>query len=385
MAVSRSSPERQPSVGRVARPAVALAAMAVLAFNLRTPTASLPPLLGDVDGALGLSGAATGLLTALPVLCMALCAPAAQRLAHRVGREAATSWAIGLVGAGALLRLGGGAAIVLFAGTLVAGVGIAVCGVTLPGIVKDRFPSRPGAATAAYTVPMMLGAAAAPALAVPLARSLGSWQASLASWSLPALLAAVLWAPLAARASRRRLLAPTAAGRLPWRSRSAWLLAGFLSVQSILAYGYLAWLAPAYQSRGWSAAGTGALLGVLHLAQLATALALPALADLSRDRRPALLGAVSCTLVGAGVLFAAPAAAPWAATTVLGLGLGGGFSLALVVMADLAATPAAAARLAAMTFLVCYSAASLAPILVGAAHDASGGYAMPFGALTLVA
>src|SRR3954452_6020453 len=102
MASSRSSSERRPLAG--ARPALALVALAVLAFNLRTPTASLPPLLGDVQGALGLSGAATGLLTALPVLCMALCAPAAQRLAHRIGRETATLWAIGLGGAGAPLR-----------------------------------------------------------------------------------------------------------------------------------------------------------------------------------------------------------------------------------------------------------------------------------------
>src|SRR4051812_39244759 len=381
MASSRSSSKRRPLAG--ARPALALVALAVLAFNLRTPTASLPPLLGDVQGALGLSGAATGLLTALPVLCMALCAPAAQRLAHRVGRETATLWAIALVAVGALARLGGGAAGVLYAGTLVAGIGIAVSGVTLPGIVKERFPDRPGAATAAYSVPMMLGAALAPALAVPLARSLGSWQASLASWCVPALLAAALWAPLA-RGTRRP--AGPAAGRLPWRSRGAWLLAGFLSAQSMLAYAYLAWLAPAYESRGWPTARTGALLGVLHLAQLATALALPPLADrAARDRRPVLLGAVTCTVAGAGVLFAAPGFAPWAATTVLGLGLGGGFSLALVIMADLAASPAAAARLAAMTFLLCYSAAALAPVAVGAIHDATGGYALPFGALTLVA
>src|SRR4051812_21496770 len=134
MASSRSSSERRPLAG--ARPALALVALAVLAFSLRTPTASLPPLLGDVDRALGLSGAAAGLLTALPVLCMALCAPAAQKLAHRLGGEPATLVAIALVGAGALLRLGGGAASILFAGTLVAGVGIAVCGVTLPSIVK---------------------------------------------------------------------------------------------------------------------------------------------------------------------------------------------------------------------------------------------------------
>ena len=70
---------------------------------------------------------------------------------------------------------------------------------------------------------------------------------------------------------------------------------------------------------------------------------------------------------------------------VLGLGLGGGFSLALVVLADIAATPASAAGLAAMTFLICYSTAALSPVLVGAARDATGGFAVPFAALTLVA
>jgi cyanate permease len=38
-----------------------------------------------------------------------------------------------------------------------------------------------------------------------------------------------------------------------------------------------------------------------------------------------------------------------------------------------------------MTFLICYSAAALAPVLAGALHDASGGYSAPFGALALVA
>ena len=114
------------------------------------------------------------------------------------------------------------------------------------------------------------------------------------------------------------------------------------------------------------------------------ALALPALADRSHDRRPALIAAVSCTVAGAGVLFAEPEAAPWAATLVLGLGLGGGFSLALLLLADFAASPAAAAGLAAMAFLVCYSAASLAPVLVGAAQDVTGDFAVPFAALVLV-
>jgi CP family cyanate transporter-like MFS transporter len=174
---------------------------------------------------------------------------------------------------------------------------------------------------------------------------------------------------------------------LPWRSHGAWLLAGFLTVQSVLAYAYLAWLAPAFQSRGWSAGASGALLGVLQLAQLITALVLPALADLSksRDRRPALVGAVSCTVLGVGVLFAAPDAAPWATTVVLGLGLGGGFSLALVVLADFAASGPAASRLAAMAFCICYSVAAAAPVVLGAVRDATGTYTIAFALLVALA
>jgi CP family cyanate transporter-like MFS transporter len=103
-----------------------------------------------------------------------------------------------------------------------------------------------------------------------------------------------------------------------------------------------------------------------------------------RDRRPVLVGAVACTAIGAVMLFADPGASPWVATTILGFGLGGGFSLALVVLADMSASPAAASRLAAMTFLVCYSAASLAPVLVGALHDATRGYGAPFGVLAFL-
>ena len=158
-------------VAATRRSALLLGAVFVVALNLRTTPASLPPLLTEIQSALGLSGAAAGLLTALPVLCMALCSPPAQRIAHRFGREVTLFAAVGLVAAGTLAR---GLPGLLFAGTVVAGVGIAAVGVILPGIVKDRFPRRPAVATAAYSVPMMLGAATAPTLAVPLSVALGS-------------------------------------------------------------------------------------------------------------------------------------------------------------------------------------------------------------------
>jgi CP family cyanate transporter-like MFS transporter len=271
----------------------------------------------------------------------------------------------------------------LLVATQLAGIGVAVAGVTIPGLVKDRFPARPGAVTGAYSVAMMLGAAIAATLTVPLLDLLGSWQASLAAWALPALLAAAIWTPVTLRHNEPE--EDEAPGRLPWRSRPAWLLAGFLSLQSSLAYAIIAWLPPAYEARGWSPAAAGALLGACNLAQLGSALVLPTLTDRSHDHRRMVMAIVVCSVIGMAWLFAFPGVLPWVATAVLGLGLGGGFSLGLVHVVDYAADAGASSRLTAMVFLISYTAAAVVPVAVGVLRDLSGGFTVPFGLLLILA
>ncbi len=383
----RAHVSRSPAAGGASRvhPALLVVALVLLACNLRTTVASLPPLLEAIERDLELSGVAAGLLTALPVGCMALFAPLAHRLAHRFGREATALAAAALVAVGNGLRVWGGQAMVLFAATFVAGVGVAVTGVVLPGLVKDLFPARAGAMTGVYSVAMMLGAAGAAAAAVPLARLLGSWQASLGSWLVPAALGAAAWLAVTVRINQPEPDEEAHPGRLPWRRGPAWLLASFFSLQAALAYAVLGWLAPAYQARGWSAAAAGALLAVNNLAQLTAALVLPALTDRLPDRRPVLVAAVSLTVAGCAWLLVLPDTLPWVASIVVGFGLGGGFSLALVRVVDYAANPAASSRLVAMVFLVGYSVAAVAPVLVGALRDATGGFTVPFAVLTTMA
>ena len=361
--------------------------LVLVALSLRTTVTSLPPLAVEIRRDLGLSAAAIGLLTSLPVLCMALLGVVAHRLVGRWGREATTLAAIVCVAAGNGLRAAGDDVAVLFAATLLAGVGVAAGGVMLPGLVKAAFPRRFGAATAASSVAMLLGAAIAGALAVPLERLLGSWEASFGFWALPALPAVVAWTWLARRRDGSPAPVRAPASALPWRAPAAWLLGAFFALQSSLGYAYLAWLPAAYEDRGWTQATAGGLVGVLHLAQLVTALLLPLLATRrgGRDRRPALLGAAALTVTGAIWLFALPDALPWAATTVVGLGLGGGFSLTLLLIVDYARDAGASTGLAAMTFLVGYSVAALAPLAIGALHDGFGGYGVPFAALALLA
>lgn len=360
-------------------------ALVLLAVNLRTTVGSLPPLLSHVERDLGLSGAAAGLLTAVPVICMAWAAPAAHRVAHRYGREATALASVVLIAIGNGVRLEGMHAPVLFGGTFLAGLGIAACGVVLPGIVKELFEGREGRASAMYIVAMMIGAGVAGAVSVPLEGLLGSWSAALAAWALPAILAAVVWVPVVARLNERESEAESHPGRLPLRSRPAWLLAAFFSAQASIAYAYMGWLSPAYEARGWSAASAGLLFGVYNLTQFVTALVLPTLADRSSDRRPVILFAVGLTTLGSLWLWALPEVLPWAAVVTIGLGLGGGFSLALLVVVDYSTDPGASSRLAAMVFLVGYSAGAVVPVITGALRDATGGFGLPFGLLAAVA
>ncbi|HEX6918600.1 MAG TPA: MFS transporter [Actinomycetes bacterium] len=364
-------------------------AIFLVALNLRAALASLPPLMHTIEHDLGLSGAVAGLLTTLPVLCMGVFAPLAQRLAHAVGREATVAVALVALLVGLLLRLGGGALPLLMVSTLLAGAGIALCGTVLPGIVKEFFAHRPGVVTGVYLLAMMVGATAAAAGSVPLADLLGSWQASLAVWAVPAVVGLIAWLPVVRAVNDREEPEDSDDGRapvgpLPWRSVTAWLLASYLALQSWGFYSQLAWVAPSYEARGWSARDAGLLMAVWSIVQLVSGVTAPALADRVRDRRLLLAGSISCALAGLVGITVAPGAAPVLWVVLMGLGQGGGFALGLVKLVDYAPSPAASARLSALVFLVSYSAASLGPLVFGAMRDASHGFAAPFAVLVAV-
>jgi CP family cyanate transporter-like MFS transporter len=361
-----------------------LLAIMLVAVNLRVALASLPPLVHTIQAALGLSGAGAGLLTTLPVLCMGVFAPASQRLAHAIGREATVGVALVLLLLGTLMRLAGSVFGLLLLSTFVAGVGVALCGTVLPGIVKEFFADRPGIVTGVYLLAMMVGATAASALAVPLSHLLGSWQRSLAAWSVLALIGLLAWLPVVRAVNDHDGPGPEPASALPWRSCTAWLLASYLAMQSFGFYSQLAWIPPSYEDRGWTANDAGLLLAVWSIVQLASGLGVPILADRMADRRPLLAASIVSGLAGLVGVLVAPDAAPVIWVALMGLGQGGGFAVGLVKLVDYAPSPAASARLSALVFLVSYSTASLGPLVFGVLHDATDGFTVPYALLAVV-
>jgi CP family cyanate transporter-like MFS transporter len=350
-----------------------------VALNLRPAIAAVPPLLDAIQADLGLSATGAGLLTALPVVCMGVFAPAGTALGRRVGRETAVSCALALVAFGTLVRGLGESMVPLYGGTLVAGVGIAMGGALLPGVVKAWFPARAGAVTGLYTAGLVAGAMLASAATVPLSHVLGGgWAAAIAAWGLLAVAALVAWVPATRRL--RATAEPPAPGRLrlPWGSGVAWRITLYMGSQSLLYYAALTWLSPLYLAAGWSASRAGLLLGLFSLTQVFSALAVPAMVDRTGDHRPWVALCVGTATAMLAALGLVPTAAPWAWAALLGLGVGGMFALALTMLVRQASTPAAAARLSGMALLVGYLIAATGPVLAGAVYDAVGSYRAPF-------
>jgi MFS transporter, CP family, cyanate transporter len=358
------------------------AAVILVAANLRPVITSVPPIVDGLAAEFGLSAVAAGALTTVPVLCMGLFAPVASVAARRLGDTAVLAGAVALIALGAAARATGGL-VGLYAGTALAGLGIAVAGALLPAVVRAAAPDRVGPVTGLYTAALIGGALLAAGSTEPLRTGLGlSRQAVLGLWAVPAVVAVVVWltVPRSARAAAGGRI------RLPWRSRAAWLGAAFMGAQSLLFYGALAWLAAAYIDRGMTAHEAGLLLALFSATQVVSAFGLPALVHRYGHPRRWLGASVALTASALFLVALAPdpvAAAPWLWAGLMGLGMGGNLSMALVVLTQLAPSPREASAYTGMAFLIGYLVAAAGPVALGTLTDATGGYTVPFLALAV--
>lgn len=357
-------------------PAVLLA-IVLLAVNLRTVIASLPPLLPDIRRDLELSATVAGLLTTLPLLCFGALAPVARRIGHHLPLEAILVGCVGVTALAAALR-GIGTTPALFAGSLLAGAAVAIAQTALPVLIHIAFPAAVGPLMGGYSMALTMGATLGAGIAVPLQEALdGSWAASLALWAVPAALAAAVWLPPALRT--RTMIS----GREPEplrREPLAWSVALYFGTQSAAFYATLAWLPEILESEGWSARAGGALLALAALVSIVPAFLVPALAERHESQTQILIAIAVVAATGVAGLLVAPGLAPlWA--VLVGLGQGGSLGLGLMLPVLRARTPKLVASLTAMTLSVGYLCAATGPWLVGAAHDVASGWGIPLAVL----
>lgn len=367
-------------------PGVLLTAIVLVALNLRAALSSLPTVVTDVQDATGWSDATLGVLTTIPVLCMGLLALAVPALVMRLGRKKLVTVAMLSLTVAMLIRASEAIPALLFVSAFLAGLGIALSSGVIPGIVREQLPESLGKANALWTAALMGSAALGAAFTVPIAIWLDSWSLALAAWALPAIVALVFWL-FAERNSPRhdRSNMVVKLSSLPWRNKLAWALTLNMTINSIVFYSSVAWIAPSFVERGWSQEDAGWLFGVFAAAQVVSALILAGLSTRITYRRTLFVGTILATVFSLLAIGWLPEFYPWIPLLIFGFFLSGTFAMLLGLLSEYSSSAASAAKLTAMAFSITYTVAAFGPFFSGILLDTFDSWPMVYSALACIA
>lgn len=366
---------------------LALVGVVTVAFSLRTAVAAVSPIIEQIRGDIPITDVGIGLVGMLPPIFFALSGFLGPLVSRRLGLEGAILASVGVMIVGHVLRASSPSFTVLLAGSAVTLVGVGICNVMLPPVVKRYFPDRVGLITAGYATLMSVSTALPSLLAVPLADSIG-WRFSLAIWAVVAATALGPWIVLLTRHRRARAVAALdestaveapdgALERRLWHSPVALAITITFSVSTLNVYATFAWLPQILVDVVGSTRGeAGALLAVYAIAGLPASIVAPILVNRLKSPAWVIVAGVAFFVVGYLGLLIAPA--PLTVLWVVLIGLGPIlFPVCLVLINIRTRTHTGSVALSGFAQGIGYTIGALGPLLVGVLHDSSGGWTLP--------
>ena len=351
-------------------------------LNLRPALTAVGPLMGNIRQDYHLSHWSAGLITSLPLLVFFLISPFVPRLSHRLTNGGTMIIGLFFLFSGIGLRSFFPAPFWLYLGTLFVGLGIGICNVLLPGLVKDRFPHQVGPVTSAYSTVMGIFASLASGISVPLASRWGlGWRGSLGLWAVPALVAFLLWLFLERknRNIEKRIESNWPKGNRMWKSALAWQVALFFGFQSLLFYVTVTWLPEMLVAKGYSLSAAGWLLSLLQIIGLPASFIVPLLAGRVRSQSR-IGGALGIFMAAgfAGLFVTNHHGMIFLSLLAIGVPLNGSFSLGLTLLALRSKDGHDANLLSGMVQSFGYLVSAVGPILFGSLYDVTGNWNLPY-------
>lgn len=409
-------PRNTPVPAILRRPGVGgIAAMAAISLALRAPITAVPPVAGELQASLGVSAAAIGLLTSIPVLCFGLITPVASGLVRMLGLRVSGVLCLAGVVIGSFLRSGGSFALAVV-GTFLIGAGISIGNLVVPVLIGRVYPMRAATLMGGYSSTMNIGSTAATAATAALAIAYG-WQLATASWGvLLGGVGLVVWllflpavavhaapspspTPEAASSSTTDSPQPRPRGGFAQtlRSRVGWLLAAAFAAQAMSWYAVTAWLPAALQDVvGLSPAGAGLGASGFQVAGIVGPMLVPVFLAAARRRRlgrPPRDGAAPLDERSDDAALVTVVVAMWAVlpvgmllapggwlwwTLISGVAQGAFFTVIFLLVVRRTSSDNENRRVAALVQSVGYTFAAISPVWVGAVHERVPGWTVLF-------
>ncbi len=349
-------------------------AVVLVSCNLRAPFTGVGSLVTLIQEDLGLSAGGAGMLTTIPLLSFAVVSPFVGTICKKYGAGNVLICSLLILTLGILLRnIGGGTG--LYIGTAIVGLGIAVGNVLLPAVIKVYFPEKLGLMTGLYSTFLSVGASIASGISVPIAMIYG-WKASLSVWlllSVPTLLMC-----LPNRAIQTTEDSSHSASSHIYRSSMTWWITAYMGVQSLVFYGFAAWLASIIQAKGFDSATAGWFVSAFMLLGIPTSFAVPILAG--KLNTQSALGTVIgiCYTLGACILFFANSIPMLLLAIVCcAAASGGSISYVMATFGLRTKNGADASELSGIAQCIGYLLAAVGPVVFGKIFDSTQNWTIP--------
>ncbi|PSW60598.1 MFS transporter [Photobacterium kishitanii] len=365
-------------------PVLLIAGILLIAATLRGTITGIGPILDFVSQTLNLSATQAGMLTTLPLLAFAIFSPISSGLARKVGLEPSLMLALVLMTIGVIVR-SAGSTTMLFLGTCIIGVGIAIGNVLLPSLLKRDFPTQVPTLTAVYVLVMGIGSTISSSVAIPLFYlsdklhiiAIPNWAFSLAGIIIFPVIAILVWLPQLNRHTRPSAdTADIDSHSYLWRSAAAWQVTIFLGINSFIMYIFISWLPSILTHNGYTENQAGYIEGILQFSTAVPALVLIPLMVKMKDKRGISVVMALLTFIGiTGLLFTPEHAVIW--VVCIGFGCGGGFILGLSLVGIRTHNAQQAAVLSGMAQCMGYLLAATGPIVFGFLHERTGSWHAP--------
>ena len=364
--------------------ALALAAIALLALNLRTAVSSISPVVGFIQQDIRLPIITIGLLGVAAPLAFALASSLSYRPTRRYGVELTLIFVVLAIVAGHVVRALAWDSTALFFGSMLSLLGTGVGNVLLPVMVRKYFAKRIGLISAIYITLTSISATIGSLFAVPVAQIAG-WRLSLGQWGILAMLTLLPLIAIRRNSTAEPKPDRVSGQRAIWRSPTALAIAGAQAMTSVFGYVSFAWLPILLiEHNGVSELQAGSLLALFAIMGFPVSILVPQLAQ----RFPGLqakivyFSAVMGVIGPLGLLLFDDPVWLW----VIAIGLGPTmFPLALTLMNLRARNKDVVLSVSAFGQGVSYTIATVVVMSVGITREITGGWEPTLWILTVTA
>lgn len=353
-------------------------------IGLRLTILAPAPVISFIHADLNMSETQIGLFSGMPAALFACAAVLGALLIARFG--AFTTVIVGLLttAVGSVLRAAVPDVSLLYATTVLTGLGVALMQPSMPSLVREWLPNHIRLATAVYINGLLIGEVLPVGLSLPFVLPLvGSWRADFVFWGVACAIIALILFVFAPR--QTVVVADTVARKWwpDWRNKMIWQLGIMLGTMNALYFSTNFFIPRYLQVTGHGSIVSQALTA-LNGGQLpASILLLFVVRGLERRAWPYIGCALLCLVSLLSIVFGNNLMIICGASLL-------GFSTASVLILMLAlpallSPPEDEHRTAAAMLTISYSCALIVPIISGISWDVTGMPAMAFAPLGLCA